>query len=379
MHKQFIRQVEPDLVEVTVVDFVPTTHEIMQESSPRLSHGLLARDMCGDGTDEFKHNDPLALWKQFPVSYYIDSSIIPKLLPAALDSVDEFNKYADLEVLRRTNDPNNAKIVVSMDFIDVPGRTLARAQWFYRISTLEITRATITFDRNEAWSVLELENCGSSGNIFDFGNVASHEFGHLFGLAHAPTDRLQTMYASTSPGKTLGRTLGNGDILGYQKAYNFDQKPENRPPKVEPIGITTENNTSVTVTLQGNDPDGDQIDFLITELPNDGKIKLEDNLVDVTYTPNKDFIGSDRFRYIARDDKGEVSDQATVSIMVFSFKPPPKPKPHKHEFTPEQLERIRILTLMYENAKKSGDKKVIKKTREDLQQYLVKASIDLHS
>ena len=37
------------------------------------------------------------------------------------------------------------------------------------------------------------------------------------------------MFASTGPGTTLGRTLGNGDILGFQQAYDVTNPP---PPPV---------------------------------------------------------------------------------------------------------------------------------------------------
>jgi 3D (Asp-Asp-Asp) domain-containing protein len=60
-----------------------------------------------------------------------------------------------------------------------------------------------------------------------------HEIGHIVGLGHAPTDQLQTMYRSTSAGKTLGRTFGNGDILGFKTAYGIKDTPP-PPPDPEP-------------------------------------------------------------------------------------------------------------------------------------------------
>ena len=40
----------------------------------------------------------------------------------------------------------------------------------------------------------------------------------------------------------------------------------------------------------------------------------------ITYTPNADYIGLDSFTYTVTDDKGLVSDEATVSINVVAFK-----------------------------------------------------------
>lgn len=224
-----IRNTGPDEKTVTIIDFKPDKPE--PEVEP-LRLGLVARDACGDGTDEFKHIEPLVTWQTFPVKVFLESSIPNGLRSAVIRSFEAFNTEAGFKFYEFTNTTTSAKVRVSIAPIDVAGGTIARAQWSYKTSTKEITKATITFDSSEAWGDLSAESCGRTGNIFDCANVGTHEFGHISGLSHAPTDKLQTMYASTSPGKTLCRTLGNGDKKGFKLAYKIQPKPT--PPAPTP-------------------------------------------------------------------------------------------------------------------------------------------------
>jgi Matrixin len=216
---------------VSVTEFVPTEDELTAFHTDPLPQGAKAIDMCGMGSQEYKHNSPLALWKTFPVGYFIENFPSDTVRQGIIDSFGVYNGLKSNFFDRVLS--TAAKIKISFGSIDAPGQTLAKAQWWYSTSSLSLTRATITFDSNERWGWLDRESCGSNGSTYDIGNVATHEIGHLVCLAHAPTDSLQTMFASTSPGKTLGRSLGNGDILGIRKAYNLPE-PQPTPPTPQP-------------------------------------------------------------------------------------------------------------------------------------------------
>lgn len=208
----------PDIVTVVVTEYIPPKHLLSPASI--LPAGLAARDSCGDGTNEFRHISPLVTWKNLPALYFIDSTVPVGLVQAVVNCFNVWNDTAGFELYRRTSTESTSKIQVSVSPIDAAGGTLARASWSYSTSRNEMTRATIVFDSRERWALLANESCGSNGDIFDIMNVGVHEVGHISGLSHAPTDRLQTMYASTGPGMTLGRSLGNGDIEGFKQAYN---------------------------------------------------------------------------------------------------------------------------------------------------------------
>lgn len=228
--------ISPDEVVVTVIDFKPTPEEIKQDIVQEpLRKGIVARDTCGDGTEEYLLNKPPAIWRTIPVKYYVEPTIPSALISGIDQSFNEFNIQAGFKLYERTySDIPSAKIKVLLGPIDTKGATLAQAEWSYSPSTLTMNKATITFDSNENWSLLAQESCGAIGNIFDIANVGTHEVGHVSGLAHAPTDKLQTMYATTSPGKTLGRSLGNGDRKGFRKAYNITDNPPEPTPEPDP-------------------------------------------------------------------------------------------------------------------------------------------------
>ncbi len=67
----------------------------------------------------------------------------------------------------------------------------------------------------------------------------------------------------------------------------------------------------VNIALQGQDPDNDPIEFVITELPAAGR--LIGAIPNLTYIPSGDFKGEDRFVYRASDGK-TLSEPAVIRI-----------------------------------------------------------------
>lgn len=226
-----------DIITVVIREPVPKPGTFVRSNFLPFGSGS-ARDSCGDGTEEFRHINPLVVWKNLPVRYFIEDSVPSGLIDAIIASFEVWNATMGGSLYQRTMSSSDAKITVNVLPIDEQGGTLAQAQWSYSQSRGEMTRAEITFDSRERWAVLSNESCGSNGGIFDIMNVAVHEIGHVSGLDHAPTDRLQTMYASTGPGVTLGRTPGNGDIKGFKQAYQVITPPPPPPPPPPPVTVT---------------------------------------------------------------------------------------------------------------------------------------------
>ncbi len=63
--------------------------------------------------------------------------------------------------------------------------------------------------------------CYENWPLYDVQDIATHEFGHTYGLGHAQTDRFETMYVYgyTGENSDLKRTLGNGDDAGIKSVY----------------------------------------------------------------------------------------------------------------------------------------------------------------
>jgi len=100
-----------------------------------------------------------------------------------------------------------------------------------------------------------------------------------------------------------------------------------------PQEVTTEAGKRVEITLEGFDPEGDELTYAIFSEPEHGTLdatevmdvnnfKLSDNGVlrviekAVTYTPDPDFVGVDSFTFKVMDSHGLVSNLATVTITV---------------------------------------------------------------
>ena len=70
-------------------------------------------------------------------------------------------------------------------------------------------------------------------------------------------------------------------------------------------------------TLAAQDPDGDTLTYEVVSYPQKGSVILTDaGKGSYVYHPNKGYVGSDSFSYIARDPYGNYSASATVSLRV---------------------------------------------------------------
>lgn len=83
------------------------------------------------------------------------------------------------------------------------------------------------------------------------------------------------------------------------------------------LNVSTHKGLSAYGTLSAYDPDGDSLIFEIVSYPANGSVKLTDSTLGTyVYTPNSGYVGSDSFRYVARDKYGNYSASATVDLKV---------------------------------------------------------------
>jgi probable HAF family extracellular repeat protein len=78
-------------------------------------------------------------------------------------------------------------------------------------------------------------------------------------------------------------------------------------------GVTTTKNTAVSITMVGSDPDNDPLTYTVVSQPANGT--LSGSGANRTYTPAKNFTGSDSFTFKVNDGKAD-SNVATVFITV---------------------------------------------------------------
>ncbi|HKL20076.1 MAG TPA: Ig-like domain-containing protein, partial [Halalkalibaculum sp.] len=95
----------------------------------------------------------------------------------------------------------------------------------------------------------------------------------------------------------------------------------NRPPEALSIMASTRINIPVTIDLTEyiSDPDGDPLTIVNVSVPQYGQAFFDDNLV--TYTPARNFSGTDDFQYTVSDGRGETAaGMVTIEVLGLSFK-----------------------------------------------------------
>lgn len=104
-------------------------------------------------------------------------------------------------------------------FARVGGNSIAVTYtWLWSDGAVE---SDTVFNNRLPWFIASSEGDGCLENQprYDLANIATHEFGHTYGLGHAEDGRWETMYPFGFTGETLKRTLGPGDIQGAQSIY----------------------------------------------------------------------------------------------------------------------------------------------------------------
>lgn len=158
-------------------DAVPTTGEIDNKTLQAME---APRCGCPDfikrsGPAKWQDRD----WKANPIKYQFDRFLtgIPQATQVELMaySVEAWNKVIGLPVARQAKKSERADVTISTgrgrrDNFDGPGRTLA---WAF------VAGNTLKFDEEEIWVG------APSDRGIPYGNVGSHEWGHILGLDHS--------------------------------------------------------------------------------------------------------------------------------------------------------------------------------------------------
>jgi hypothetical protein len=115
-------------------------------------------------------------------------------------------------------------------------------------------------------------------------------------------------------------TISDGNGGSASAAVNITVNPVNDPPLADNLEADTGEDTPVSITLSGIDPEGGDLGYTIVTDPANGD--LSGSSPNLTYTPTENYFGSDLFTYTVND--GELnSETATVSITVEAVNDPP--------------------------------------------------------
>src|SRR5688572_29514700 len=116
--------------------------------------------------------------------------------------------------------------------------------------------------------------------------------------------------------------LTSGSMIGasiqFYNDYQYVFAQTNQAPEANDQDVSVDANDNVKITLKGNDDDeDDEIEFEIVSDPSHGELdNFDKSDGTVTYTPEEEYSGDDRFDFRVIDDKGAESDKAEIKINV---------------------------------------------------------------
>ena len=87
--------------------------------------------------------------------------------------------------------------------------------------------------------------------------------------------------------------------------------------KESSLSLRTQAEISLYGRMEGSDPEGDKLEYIIAAFPKNGYLTVTDGEIGTyRYTPSNDFTGYDSFTYVLRDEYGNYSEPREVGIRV---------------------------------------------------------------
>ena len=109
-------------------------------------------------------------------------------------------------------------------------------------------------------------------------------------------------------------TSGTCNIKFIEKVNYAPKTPEE---KESSLSLKTQSEISVYGRLEGTDPEGDKLEFIIAKYPRNGALTVIDSDAGAyRYTPTDQFTGYDSFTYVLRDEYGNYSKPCEVGIHI---------------------------------------------------------------
>ena len=92
-------------------------------------------------------------------------------------------------------------------------------------------------------------------------------------------------------------------------------KKDNEPPQANDSELETYKNIANNGKLSVTDPENGKLTYTIITEPKRGTVEIQEDGTFV-YTPKKNKVGTDRFTFVATDDAGNISNEATVTVEI---------------------------------------------------------------
>ena len=96
----------------------------------------------------------------------------------------------------------------------------------------------------------------------------------------------------------------------------FIDKVNYAPKAEDTAAVNTQGGIAYFGRLEGSDPEGDGLEFMVVSYPKNGELELDAESGRYTYTPREGFVGKDKFTFVVRDSYGNYSETESVTVKV---------------------------------------------------------------
>ena len=158
--------------------------------------------------------------------------------------------------------------------------------------------------------VITLNGSDIDGDSLTYAVVAGPTKGELLGTA---PDLEYVPNAEASGTDSFTFTVNDGTADSAVKTVTITIAPINDAPVAGALSLSTEEDTTLFIALQGFDAEGANLTYTVVSQPANGTLSGEG--ADLEYVPNPDFNGTDSFTYRVSDGVN-VSGIARVSVTV---------------------------------------------------------------
>jgi hypothetical protein len=324
------------LLSISTINAGPAEGEgVMTEEDTPVSITLIGNDVDGDALTYTVATDP---------SHGRLSGTAPKLTYTPQPNFNGTDSFTFV-INDGTVDSVPTTVIIVVTAINNPPTAADTC-----VTTQEDTHVAIT-----------LSGCDLDGDVLTYSIVKSPSDGDLSGtgpnLSYTPNANFNGSDSFTF--KVNDGTVDSAEATVSIKLLPVNDAPtasyagtmfRESPPVARDDNVATDEDSSLSITLEGYDANEDELTYAIVTNPSHGK--LSGTAPNVSYTPNPDFNGSDSFTFKVNDKTAD-SNTATISITVLAAND--KPNAQDDKVSTREDSPISVIDVLTNDTDKDSD------------------------
>ena len=224
-----------------------------------------------------------------------------------------------------------------VSYIDKNGfaiRSQPKTISFEVTNTKPIAKSGLESVRQDSEKTFILQGSDSDGDKLVYEILSQPLRGKLYSNNRVPGQFTYTPYSNVTGSDKFTFRVFDGAEYSDEVVFNLQITKVNKVPVARSFNVELLHDTDYEDFFQGQDDDGDKLEYFVTKNPANGSLSSNDDNK-FTYRPNRGFVGQDTFNYRAVDSNGARSNTATILIEVTNQKPSAISRSYNGSFTEE--------------------------------------------